>query len=215
MFCFVLFFFFCFCFFVAGSHPAWNYDFDTPYVWMNVDVDGNDGLFFGGRLFDDDTLVHEVGHYLGMKHTFDTELGCVVNDMVDDTTLGNNRQAGCNAGGKDACDNENEMMDYSNLMSYGYCRVGVPITNGQFRLMRKCQRWVFRLQFRNRLRSRLFPREAHGSKDSETTTNLARFHSVCRFSNVAADPPYLSPSISLSSVESPNAPAASAFATSS
>lgn len=63
----------------VGSHPAWPGEYLTPYVWLNVDVFGTDGAVYLGRIYNDDTLIHEVFHLLGLMHTFDLELGCDVN----------------------------------------------------------------------------------------------------------------------------------------
>lgn len=67
---------------------------------------------------------------------FDKSVSCEVNDFVDDTPLGSPDIKPCNAGGRDVCGTLNPRIDYSNLMSYGTCRTGTPLTHGQLRLTR-------------------------------------------------------------------------------
>ena len=65
------------------------------YIVMNFNAlaDGT-GTFFGGKYIGGKTLVHEVGHFLGLLHTFeggsdycnsDQNQGCTIGDQVDDT----------------------------------------------------------------------------------------------------------------------------------
>jgi hypothetical protein len=61
------------------------------------------------------TLVHEIGHYLGLYHTF--EFGCDLNDYIDDTAPEDEPTWGC-PDTKDTCEGNDEdpihnFMDYS------------------------------------------------------------------------------------------------------
>lgn len=76
------------------------------------------------------TTTHEVGHWLGLLHTF--EGGCDgYGDYVDDTpacTL----TRGCNIG-QDTCPGDSQGDDVTNFMSYNSCRI--KFTEGQKKRM--------------------------------------------------------------------------------
>ena len=68
----------------------------------------------------DRTLVHEVGHYLGLRHIWG-DGGCAVDDFMDDTPLARRASNGCNLGvntcaeptGEELPDMMENYMDYS------------------------------------------------------------------------------------------------------
>ena len=58
------------------------------------------------NLNEGDTLVHEMGHYLGLLHTFSSKSGTCsdeTDDKVDDTPLEASPNYGCSA--RDSCSN--------------------------------------------------------------------------------------------------------------
>jgi Pregnancy-associated plasma protein-A/Secretion system C-terminal sorting domain len=62
------------------------------------------------------TAVHEVGHWLGLKHIWgDTYCG---NDLVDDTPKQGNFTAGCPGGFRSSCDNGTLGDMYMNYMDF-------------------------------------------------------------------------------------------------
>ena len=77
-----------------------------------------------------DTAIHEVGHYLGLDHTFRN--GCSVNnDYVDDTPQeddGNNIYS-CN--NSDTCPNDPGMDPVHNFMTYTDDACLNQFSNGQ------------------------------------------------------------------------------------
>ncbi len=66
------------------------------------------------------TLVHEVGHYLGLRHIWG-DGGCAVDDFMDDTPRARAASNGCNKGvttcaestGEQYHDMLDNYMDYS------------------------------------------------------------------------------------------------------
>jgi Pregnancy-associated plasma protein-A len=50
------------------------------------------------------TIVHETGHWLGVYHVFDVQLGCADNDFVADTPSQKVPSVACDIG-KDTCPN--------------------------------------------------------------------------------------------------------------
>ncbi len=70
---------------------------------------------------DANTLTHEIGHWLGLYHTF--QGGCTYGDGVDDTPPTANPNFGCPAG-RNSCHNDNpDVQDMiENYMDYSYCQ---------------------------------------------------------------------------------------------
>lgn len=108
----------------------------------------NDGIvvdynWFGGPGFGqsgDKTMTHEIGHYLGLFHTFDGE-SCNSDDGVADTPNINSPTAdqgffSCNTNfptGPSSCGNEHM---YVNYMDYSQESCYTSFTNGQIAIMR-------------------------------------------------------------------------------
>lgn len=74
------------------------------------------------------TLTHEVGHYLGLWHTF--HKGCRVGDNVDDTPEQNYETSGCPTN-KDTCPNLMGLDPINNYMDYSYDSCMSEFTQGQ------------------------------------------------------------------------------------
>ncbi|HET9327599.1 MAG TPA: M43 family zinc metalloprotease [Candidatus Eisenbacteria bacterium] len=78
------------------------------------------------------TLVHEVGHYLGLLHTFQN--GCEApGDLVDDTAYEDGPAFGCPEG-RNSCPDP-ELDPIHNYMDYGYDACTTEFTPGQIDLM--------------------------------------------------------------------------------
>lgn len=93
------------------------------FPWMPAANDGivirNDALgVIGTSVYDGRTLTHEVGHYLGLLHTF--QGGCNSGDGISDTPPVASASYGCNLN-KNSCNNDSpdfpdmieNFMDYS------------------------------------------------------------------------------------------------------
>lgn len=116
-------------------YPSYNQYFQQDGVMMRHDVMGSigtsatSGFNNGGR-----TLTHEVGHYLGLPHTFDG--GCGGGDNIADTPPAAGPNYGCPLTAN-TCSNDSpnlpdqieNYMDYSN----GFCQN--MFSNGQKAVM--------------------------------------------------------------------------------
>lgn len=81
---------------------------DYEYVGINADA----GAFTSfGR-----TLVHEIGHYLGLRHVWGDGLNCSSDDFVEDTPLQSKSYSGeCPSGMQSTCSSADM---YSNYLNY-------------------------------------------------------------------------------------------------
>lgn len=104
----------------SGSGTILGY---ANFPWMSASTDGivirHDALgLVGTAAYDGRTLTHEIGHYLGLLHTFQS--GCSGGDNIADTPPVASASYGCNLN-KNSCSNDSpdypdmieNFMDYS------------------------------------------------------------------------------------------------------
>ena len=104
-------------------------DKDGVAIRTDAFVTGSGVVYGGGK-----TLVHEVGHWLGLRHIWgDDACG---DDQVDDTPKQKAANRGCPSGIKISCDNAPYGDMYNNYMDQVNDDCMVMFTNGQMSRMR-------------------------------------------------------------------------------
>ncbi len=79
------------------------------------------------------TLIHEIGHYLGLKHIWGDKIGCEFDDLVSDTPDQEHRYIGCPDYPVKSC-NSNDM--FMNYMDYVDDECMYMFTEGQMERMK-------------------------------------------------------------------------------
>ncbi len=148
----------------------------TTFPWAITPGSTRDGVVVqastipGGtnkRYNEGDTLAHEVGHWMGLSHTFAG--GCVISDGIDDTPPQANAYGGCSPATRpDTCPGGGPDPIF-NFMDYSLDACMYEFTSGQALAMRACytffrlDRWeneVIQLQVREQSAPvNLIPRE--------------------------------------------------------
>ncbi len=77
------------------------------------------------------TLVHEVGHWLGLQHPWGPKEGCNYDDAISDTPLQEKPNSGCPNQPVISCNNGPNGDMYMNYMDYTYDNCQTAFTYGQ------------------------------------------------------------------------------------
>jgi hypothetical protein len=113
----------------------------ATFPWMNAGA--NDGVVIRFNAFGNiaplqasynlgRTTTHEVGHWLGLKHTWGDENACAADDEVSDTPLEKQAIYGCPSfPNTDSCTNSGNGVMFMNYMDYVDDRCMYMFTNGQ------------------------------------------------------------------------------------
>lgn len=129
------------CFGGQSTYPSFPFLPGDPLSFM-------DGIILQSYIFQHNnfsdmryfsTLIHEVGHYLGLIHTWggiadDSQIGCDIDDLIDDTPNQYDATYNCRFDRNTCIDPVNDKKDMcSNVMDYAD---GVSFTKGQVAVMR-------------------------------------------------------------------------------
>lgn len=129
----------------AFSNPAYDGVVIHYPAFGGRDRTVNDPNLGGNVVFEGRTTVHEIGHYLALRHIWGDgggltgEVDCTVDDGIEDTpNAGNNSQVtGCVASKNTCMDAMNDLPDmWENFMDYSVEACQVAFTQGQVDLMR-------------------------------------------------------------------------------
>ena len=132
--------------YLGWAYLPWQYQQGSPYQAITIHPE----TLPGGNMYglnQGDTLVHEMGHYLGLLHTFGSEGGCseAEGDLVSDTPLESTPNYGCAP--RDSCPNHEGLDPTDNFMDYTMDKCMFRFTEGQVTRM---------LDMTEKYRSKLF-----------------------------------------------------------
>lgn len=132
--------------YLGWAYLPWQYQQGSPYQAITIHPETLPGGSMYG-LNEGDTLVHEMGHYLGLLHTFGSEGGCTEaeGDLVTDTPLESTPNYGCTA--RDSCPDHAGMDPTDNFMDYTMDKCMFRFSEGQVTRM---------LEMTEKYRSKLF-----------------------------------------------------------
>ena len=121
--------------YLGWAYLPWQYSEGSKYQIILIHPQTMPGGSYSGLNLGD-TLVHEMGHYLGLLHTFAGNSGsCDKDDKVDDTPLEATPNYGCSAG-RDTCPNDAGLDPIWSFMDYSKDACMNRFSAGQVERMR-------------------------------------------------------------------------------
>ena len=135
--------------YLGWAYLPWQYSEGSKYQIILIHPQTMPGGSYSGLNLGD-TLVHEMGHYLGLLHTFSSNSGScdsAKDDKVDDTPLEATPNYGCSTG-RDTCPNDAGVDPIWSFMDYSKDACMNRFSAGQVTRMRDLI-----LQFRPQLKA--------------------------------------------------------------
>ena len=125
--------------YITSTYPSYQLGWLIDWMWNLPENSPQNGIVIktdclpGGNYTNYNSGIscaHEVGHYMGLYHTFDDLNKCNYNDLVADTPV-HNMNSKCPPENTDTCPNKEGLDPIHNYMNYTYDNCRTEFTKGQ------------------------------------------------------------------------------------